>query len=134
VWVRLHFIPLYHNTPKIIATMNHKIVLIAGILIASGILSFRTIDQAQPEVKIIVSSDQPVQFNMFRNVTVSRNLKTPYEFTFTKSDSKFIFKSLDTKGKMTVTVQQNGNTTIKADWPLVVLLIEGEAYTCFGMD
>jgi len=114
--------------------MKKKIALIAGILITTGILAFSTIDQAQPEVKIIVSSDQPVKFDMFRDATVSKNLTTPYEFTFTKSDSKFIFKSFETKENLTVTVQQNGKTTIKADWPLVVLLIEGEYYTCFGMD
>jgi hypothetical protein len=114
--------------------MKKYIALITGLIVIAGIFSFKGIGVDESEITVTVTSDKPEKFDMFRDVKITKGLTTPHEFKFRKSDSKFIFKSAKAKSTLKIDVKENGKTRVQADWPIIVLLIDGEKLTTFGMD
>ena len=107
------------------------ITLIFAVLCTYAIVQGRYF---QDEVKITVTADKKTTFDMFDGSKgVVKGLTTPYEMKFSRTDSHFIFKSLNPKTSLKIKVEMNNKETVAADWPITVLVITNSSCTTFGM-
>jgi len=113
--------------------MKKIIVGILILLMASSTYSVVQGDGIDDEVTITVTADKKTTFDMFHNSSVKKGLTTPYQMKFNRTDSKFIFKTLESKSELKIEVKNNTKTIVRVEYPLAVLLITSEAYTAFGM-
>ena len=110
-----------------------KVILFPFILLLGiAFCSFKAIDNS-PEISITVTAKKATSFDMFHNDETIRGLKTPYKVTLKSSDNKFIFKSRKPKSKLKVIVD-NDKSVMTGNWSTVVLLVEDQKMTTFGMD
>src|SRR5688500_18008516 len=102
-----------------------KIVVITLILATLSMYTIVQGDNIQDEVKITVTADKKTTFDMFHNSKgVLKGLTTPYEMKFTRTDSRFIFKSQKTRTNLKIKVELNNQTALTADWPITVLVVK----------
>jgi|GEM_PF-4205838 len=125
--------------------MKKIIFIFSIVLMGVVIFSFRPVDNEIDEVKITVTAEKETLFDMFASqaperfeslkpdfVKSKKGLKTPYEFTVT-SNAHFIFKSQDQKTRIKVKAERKGGR-VTEELPIVVILLEGEKLTTFGID
>ena len=111
-----------------------KIIAAALMFAALGTHTIVQGDNIEDEVKITVTADQKTTFDMFQSSHgVVKGLTTPYEMKFSRTDSHFIFKSLNPKTSLKIKVEMNNKETVAADWPITVLVITNGSCTTFGM-
>lgn len=109
------------------------IAIIASVSLLAFAFSFKS--TADEEVTIKVSAAQATEFDMYQeHGKISRGLKTPYQFTADNANDRFIFKSLDQKTEIKVTVDKKQKTVLMGQWPIVVLLLDKGSATTFGID
>jgi len=109
-----------------------KTILTTIIILTSAIIfSFRTTSDNE-EIIITVSADKQTTFDMFQDSRVVKGLKTPYELKI-NSDSKFIFKSKNSKSSLKMQARKKGGS-VMGSWPIIVLLINGDSMSTFGID
>lgn len=117
------------------APMKKSPVVSTIVLVSLFALSFRIQPTAEEQTTIKVSAPQPTEFDMYEEGNnISRKLKTPYEFKFTKQNDKFIFKSLDQKTVLKVTFEKEHAAVVMGQWPIVALVIDNGTATTFGID
>ena len=111
-----------------------KVISISLFLISCiAFFSFKTSDDRKAEIKVTVTAEHTTSFDMFRNNETIKGLKTPYEFTLKAADEKLIFKSKKAKSDLKVIVN-NKESVMTGTWPVVVLLVEDQQLTTFGID
>ena len=110
-----------------------KKTLLSAIAIIALLLSLSfTNTSVQNETIIKVTSEKSIKFDIYQNGKIIKGIKTPYEFKFNEKNGYFIFKSNDGKNELKVSVvKQNGS--LNASWNIVVLTIENDKMSTFGM-
>ena len=113
-----------------------RIISLTLIILLTGIVSSIQLqaDNMNDEVTIFVTSEKKMKFDMFADSKVVKGLTTPYEITFSRTDSHFIFKSLKPKSTLKIEVKVNDKTTLTADWPITVVIITNNVFKTFGME
>jgi hypothetical protein len=114
-----------------------KLLLLLSVALATlFIYAFVANSGDVQEYKITVTADQAKTFDMFHNSIVAKGLKTPYELVLKTTDEQFIFKSRnpETLLKVKVEVEKPNKRTVTGEWPVVVLLVDKDKITTFGMD
>jgi hypothetical protein len=112
--------------------MKKTLLTTIAILTCAIIFSFTT-NTDNDEIVITVSADKPTKFDMFQNSKTSKGLTTPYEIKLKSDDSRFIFKSKNSKTNLKIQAKKKG-AELSATWPITVLLIDGDKLTTFGID
>ena len=69
---------------------------------------------------------------MVQNGKITKGIKTPYEFKFNEKNGNFIFKATDGKNQLKIDVA-NKSGSLNAKWNIVVLIIENDKMSTFGM-
>ncbi len=110
-----------------------KVIFIALLLISGIAFSSFKATSNKAEIKVTVTAEHVTSFDMFRNNETIKGLKTPYELTLNSSDEKFIFKSKKAKSDLTVMVN-NKKSVMTGNWPVVVLLVDDQQLTTFGIE
>jgi hypothetical protein len=111
-----------------------KIASIILLMLAPVLIfSFATTTDDESEIKITVTADKQTKFDMFQDSRIIKGLTTPYEFKVKTSEGRFIFKSAKLKSSLKVNVQR-GNGGVIGEWPITVVLINGDRVSTFGMD
>ena len=110
-----------------------KVIFTALLLVSCiALFSFKPTHN-KAEIKVTVTAENVTSFDMFRNNETIKGLKTPYEFTLQSADEKFIFKSKKAKSDLKVIVN-NKESVMTGTWPVVVLLVDDQQLTTFGID
>jgi uncharacterized protein YxeA len=112
--------------------MKKTLLTTIAILTCVIIFSF-TVNTENDEIIITVSADKPTKFDMSQNSKTSKGLTTPYEIKLKSDDSRFIFKSNNSKTNLKIQAKKKG-AELSATWPIAVLLIDGDKMTTFGID
>lgn len=117
--------------------MKKTILTLLTVLFCFMVFSFKA-NEDKTETTITVTSDNPTTFDFYQNLNSKevknlKGLKTPYQIKLSTSDGKFIFRQSGTVSKLKIEFKKK-NTTLTADWPVTVVLIENESLTTFGMD
>jgi hypothetical protein len=110
-----------------------KKTLLSVIAIIAILLTFSfTSANNENEITIKVTSEKSITFDMVQNGKVVKGIKTPYEFKFNEKNGNFIFKANDEKKLLKLdVVNKNGN--LNAKWNIIVLTIENDKMSTFGM-
>ncbi|MEO5599309.1 MAG: hypothetical protein ABIR06_00135 [Cyclobacteriaceae bacterium] len=114
--------------------MQKKALTILVVLTTVILLSFTTANVSISEIKITVTSEKQRTFDMFQNSRTTKGLTTPYEIKLKTIDGKFIFKSTKLKSSLKIKVERDGKTALTAEWPIIVVLIDNDKLTTFGID
>lgn len=110
-----------------------KVIFTALALVSCIAFSSFSATSNKGEIKVTVTAEHATTFDMFRNNETIKGLKTPYEFTLQSADEKFIFKSKKAKSDLKVIVN-NKESVMTGTWPVVVLLVNDQQLTTFGID
>lgn len=111
-----------------------KVISISLFLISCiAFFSFKATDDNKAEIRVTVTAEQVTSFDMLRNNETVKGLKTPYKFTLKSADEKFIFKSKKAKSDLKVIVN-NKESVMTGTWPVVVLLVDDQQLTTFGIE
>ena len=112
-----------------------KTIVLSLILAALCTYTIVQGDNIEDEVKITVTADKKTTFDMFHSTKgVLKGLTTPYEMKFTRTDSRFIFKSQKAKTNLKIEVKLKNKTALIADWPITVLEVTNSSMSTFGME
>lgn len=115
-----------------------KASILTGVVIALlatwALFSFKTIDN--DKIEVTITSDKPMKFNlhMYKEGKFLKALSTPYKFTVDKDVAQYIIKSSKPKSELRMEVTRNGNTTLTANWSLIVLTRNHSELSTFGLD
>ena len=111
--------------------MKATLFSLVTILCSGLMLSFKPINNAN-EVTVTVTYDRPIEFDMVKDGKVKKSIQTPYEFTIT-GESRMLFKEKE-KGTVLKIKVERKNSLITCDWPVTVVLVDGDKITSFGLD
>ena len=114
--------------------MKKTILFISLVLTSVFILAFVTIPKENKEIKITVTAEKQTTFDMFHNEKTTKGLKTPYEITISAADDRFIFKSQNLKTNLVVKAERANKNSVIGEWPIVVVVIDNDKMSTFGMD
>ena len=110
-----------------------KKTLVSTIAIIAILLSFSfTSANNENEIIIKVTSEKSIKFDMVQNGKTIKGIKTPYEFKFNEKKGNFIFKSNNKKERLKIGVESKTGS-LTANWNIIVLTIENDKMTTFGM-
>ena len=116
-----------------------KLALISVVLLSCLVmLSFKSDKSNLQEFTITVTSDKQIEFDMYQSVAENQTstltgLKTPYNTTVLVADGRFIFKQKELGNNLQIKFSNNA-TVLTADWPITVVLVEGNKVSTFGMN
>lgn len=116
--------------------MKKSILILFAVLTSVFIFTSFANPDNETEFKITVTADKVTKFDMFHNSGTTKGLKTPYELIVKTSDEQFIFKSDKLKSNLKVKVEaaKPNKRSMIGEWPIVVILIENDKITTFGLD
>lgn len=114
--------------------MKKTISLISLVLISVFVLSFITIPDENKEIRITVTAEKQTTFDMSHNGKTTKGLKTPYELKITTANDNFIFKANNLKTNIAVKAERQKKNMVIGEGPIVVIVIDNDKMTTFGMD
>lgn len=114
--------------------MKKTILFISLVLTSVFILAFVTIPNENKEFKITVTAEKQATFDMSHNGKTTKGLKTPYELTIATADDNFIFKAQNVKTNLVVKAERPKKNSVTGEWPIVVIVIDNDKISTFGMD
>ena len=112
--------------------MKKAILSAIGILVILVSFSF-TNSNFDNERTIKITSDKMIEFDMVQNGIITKGMKTPHEFKFNGNQVNFIFKSKSDQTELKLNVE-NKNGNLSAEWGIIVLIIENDKMSTFGIN
>ncbi|MCF6347547.1 MAG: hypothetical protein L3J20_04505 [Flavobacteriaceae bacterium] len=106
-----------------------SIMVILAILVT---LSFTILD-SNNGIMVKITVENPTEFNMVQNGIITKGLITPFEFEFKGNRGNFIFKSNNDKKELKIDVKTK-KSGLTAEWGIIVLTIDNDKMTTFGMN
>jgi len=112
--------------------MKKTILSVLLILTILATLSFSILD-TNNGVTVKITAENPTEFNMVQNGIITNGLITPFELEFKGNRGNFIFKSNNDKEELKIDVKTN-KSSLTAEWKIIVLTIDNDKMTTFGMN
>lgn len=112
--------------------MKKAILSLIGILAIILMFSFTDFNVDNERI-VKITSEKPLEFDMFENGKIIKGLQTPYEFKFNEEKGNFIFRTNSENNDMKLSVK-DAHGSLTANWNVIVLTIQGNEMSTFGME